>query len=160
MRDGRRDPGARQAQAAGAGGRADPCGNGGAGRQEKANAILDAAIRRAAVAEGRYFAEKQGGQTSMASLIRLYELWSSNGALEIEVLRADDEAYDFNVTRCRYAETYREMGLGHIGHLLSCNRDGTFIEGYDPAITLERRQTIMEGATCCTFRYRMKKSGA
>lgn len=121
---------------------------------EKANAILDAAIRKAAVAEGQYFAGKEEGPTSMASLIKLYELWTAGGALEIEVLRADDEAYDFNVTRCRYAESYKAMGLGDIGHLLSCNRDGTFIEGYDPSITLERKQTIMEGAKCCTFRYR------
>ncbi|MFY8121285.1 MAG: L-2-amino-thiazoline-4-carboxylic acid hydrolase, partial [Burkholderiaceae bacterium] len=27
-------------------------------------------------------------------------------------------------------------------------------QGYDPNITLERRQTIMQGASCCTFRYR------
>ena len=37
------------------------------------------------------------------------------------------------------------MGIGHIGHLLSCNRDGTFIQGYDPIITFERTQTIMGG---------------
>ena len=52
------------------------------------------------------------------------------------------------------------MGLGKIGHLLSCNRDGTFCQGYDPNITLERKQTIMEGASCCTFRYRYKSTGA
>jgi hypothetical protein len=45
------------------------------------------------------------------------------------------------------------MGLCHIGHLLSCNADGTFCQGYDPKIKLERRQTIMAGAPCCTFRY-------
>ena len=41
---------------------------------------------------------------------------------------------DFNVKRCRYAETYRAMGLGEIGAILSCNRDGAFCEGYDPRI--------------------------
>jgi hypothetical protein len=128
--------------------------------EEKANAILDAAVRKAAVAEGRYFADQAGGNTSMAGLIKLYELWTAGGALEMDVLRADDEAFDFNVTRCRYAETYKDMGLGKIGHLLSCNRDGVFCEGYDPNITLERKQTIMEGAACCTFRYRAKAGQA
>jgi hypothetical protein len=52
------------------------------------------------------------------------------------------------------------MGLGKIGHLLSCNRDGTFCQGYDPNISLERKQTIMEGASCCTFRYRYKPKPA
>jgi L-2-amino-thiazoline-4-carboxylic acid hydrolase len=124
--------------------------------EERANAILDAAIRKAAVAEGRHFAETAGGSTSMADFIKLYELWTADGALEMKVLEASDTTFDFDITRCRYAETYKEMGLGKIGHLLSCNRDGTFCEGYDPNITLERKQTIMEGAKCCTFRYRYK----
>ena len=127
--------------------------------EEKASAILDAAIRKAAVAEGRHFADSAGGKTSMADFIRLYDLWTADGALEMKVLKADDTTFDFDITRCRYAETYKEMGLGKIGHLLSCNRDGTFCQGYDPNITLERKQTIMEGASCCTFRYRYKESG-
>lgn len=128
--------------------------------EAKASAILDAAIRKAAIAEGRHFAQQAGSKTTMADFIKLYELWTADGALEMKVLRADDEAFDFDITRCRYAETYREMGLGKVGHLLSCNRDGTFCEGYDPNITLEREQTIMEGAPCCTFRYRYKVASA
>ena len=46
------------------------------------------------------------------------------------------------------------MGLGDIGHLLSCNRDATFCEGYDPRLKLTRTQTIMQGASHCDFRYR------
>jgi hypothetical protein len=121
--------------------------------EERASAILDAAIRKAAIAEGKYFADKAGGQTSMADFVKLYELWTADGALEMKVIRADAEHFDFDITRCRYAETYREMGLGKIGHLLSCNRDGTFCQGYDPSIRLDRKQTIMDGASCCTFRY-------
>ena len=126
--------------------------------EARANAILDAAIRKAAIAEGREFARKApGGVTSMADFIKLYELWTADGALEMKVLDASDTTFDFDITRCRYAETYKEMGLGKIGHLLSCNRDGTFCQGYDPNITLERKQTIMEGASCCTFRYKYKR---
>lgn len=123
--------------------------------EERAATILDRAIRKAAVAEGRAFARRApDGQTSMRDFIKLFDLWTADGALEIEVLRADDDAFDFDVKRCRYAETYKEMGLGHIGHLMSCNRDGTFCEGYDPRISLKRDQTLMQGAPCCTFRYR------
>lgn len=123
--------------------------------EEKAAAILDAAIRKAAIAEGKEFAKRApDGRTTMADFIKLYELWTADGALEMQVLEASDEKFDFDITRCRYAETYKEMGLGKIGHLLSCNRDGTFCQGYDSNITLERKQTIMQGASCCTFRYR------
>jgi imidazole glycerol phosphate synthase subunit HisF len=122
--------------------------------EAKASAILDKAIKKAAIAEGQSFAAKaSGGVTSMADFIKLYENWTADGALEIDVLQVDDKTFNFNVTRCKYAETYKEMGLGKIGHLMSCNRDGTFCEGYDPNIKLEREQTIMAGASCCTFRY-------
>jgi hypothetical protein len=123
--------------------------------EEKASSILDQAIRKAAIAEGKEFAEKApGGQTSMQDFIKLYELWTADGALEITVLEANKKVFNFDVTRCKYAETYKEMGLGKVGHLMSCNRDGTFCEGYDPNIKLDRKQTIMGGAPCCTFRYR------
>lgn len=122
--------------------------------EEKASAILDAAIRKAAIAEGAAFAAKAPeGKPSMADFIKLFELWTIGGSLEIDVLEASETKFDFNVTRCRYAETYKEMGLGKIGHLLSCNRDGSFCEGYDPKLKLDRAQTIMGGAPCCTFRY-------
>ena len=81
----------------------------------------------------------------MADFIKLYDLWTADGALEIDVLEATDTTFNFDVVRCKYAETYREMGLGKIGHLMSCNRDGTFCEGYDPNIKLERQHTIMAG---------------
>ena len=124
----------------------------------KADAILDAAIRKAAIAEGKTFATKAPeGRTSMADFIKLYELWTHDGALEVEVLEASDTTFNFDVTRCKFAEMYREMGLGQIGHLMSCNRDGTFCEGYDPKITLERKHTIMAGAPRCTFRYSYTK---
>jgi len=123
--------------------------------EEKAQAILDSAVRKAAIAEGKEFAAKApGGQTSMRDFIALYDHWKADGALEMNVLKATDDAFDFDVTRCRYAEMYREMGLGHIGHLMSCNRDGVFCQGYDPAIKLDRAQTIMKGDKVCTFRYR------
>ena len=61
---------------------------------------------------------------------------------------------DFNVTRCRYAELYRALGIAHLGAKLSCNRDFALIEGFNPKASLERQQTIMAGASCCTFRYR------
>ncbi|MGP2490632.1 L-2-amino-thiazoline-4-carboxylic acid hydrolase [Mesorhizobium sp. PUT5] len=126
--------------------------------EDKAQSILDAAIRKAAVAEGEQFARRApGGITSMADFIKLYDLWTTNGALEIEVLEASDSTFDFDVTRCRYAEMYREMGLGHIGHLMSCNRDGTFCQGYDRNIELDRQHTIMAGAPRCTFRYTYRR---
>jgi L-2-amino-thiazoline-4-carboxylic acid hydrolase len=119
-------------------------------------AVADA-VRRSAVEQAAQFAAAVGGKTSMQTFIDRQELWTRGGALEREVIEASDTRYRFNVTRCRYAEMYREMGLGEIGHLLSCQRDGTFCEGYDKRLTLKRTQTIMQGATHCDFDYSYDK---
>ena len=120
---------------------------------EAAQAILGAAIEKAAIAQGRSFAEASGGQLGIDGFAAIQKHWTANGALEIEEVGRAHDRLDFNVTRCRYSEMYREMGLGEIGHLLSCGRDGTFCQGFDPRITLERTQTIMGGAPHCDFRY-------
>ena len=78
----------------------------------------------------------------------------SKRALEIEMLRQDEDHLDFNVTRCRFAEMYRAMGLEDLGSSLSCCRDFTLVEGFNPALRLVRTQTLMEGASHCDFRFR------
>ena len=50
------------------------------------------------------------------------------------------------------------MGLGPIGDLLSCSRDGAFCEGYDKRMALTRTQTIMGGASHCDFRCRIREA--
>ncbi|NUB25595.1 L-2-amino-thiazoline-4-carboxylic acid hydrolase [Azospirillum brasilense] len=119
--------------------------------------ILGAAITRAAVESAAAFAATEPNGTSLTSFAELQPLWTKDDALRLEVLHQDETRFDYNVTRCRYAEMYREMGLGHIGHLLSCNRDAAFCTGYDPSITMKRTQTIMQGASHCDFRYRVDK---
>jgi L-2-amino-thiazoline-4-carboxylic acid hydrolase len=123
--------------------------------EAKAQAILDRVIRGAAIAAAKGFADRTPGGATMESFRQIQELWTRDDALTIEVLTETEDRFDFNVHRCRYAEAYREMGLGAIGHLLSCNRDGAFSEGYNPGLEFKRTQTIMGGAAYCDFRYRM-----
>lgn len=120
-----------------------------------ARRILSSAIVEAAVAEGREFAEKNGGPGGIRGFLSFQHLWDADGALETEVTHSSDDEHVYRVTRCRYAEMYREMGLAEIGFELSCNRDATFATGYDPRIRLSRTQTIMQGADHCDFHYRM-----
>ena len=107
--------------------------------------------------QGAKLAEGMGGNT----LIHFAEstaAWKQDNALELEVLELNEERYSFNVTRCRYAEMYRALGIPELGALLSCNRDFSLIEGFNPDVTLTRTQTIMQGASCCDFRFVRKRS--
>ena len=126
------------------------------GRAE-ADAVIGETCSRAAVEQGREFAARLDHAPGFEDFLAILPLWTREDALAIETRHADEERLEFDVVRCRYAEMYREMGLGDIGHLLSCNRDGDFCLGYNPDMELTRTQTIMQGAPRCDFRYRMKR---
>ncbi|WP_019647186.1 L-2-amino-thiazoline-4-carboxylic acid hydrolase [Novispirillum itersonii] len=125
---------------------------------ETARRLLGKAVIDAARAAGAEFADKAGGPTDLLAFADLLSLWQKDDALAIDWLTVEPGVLDFNVTRCRYAETYRELGVGEIGDLLSCNRDGEFCTGYDPRMQLTRTQTIMGGASHCDFRYTLPKT--
>ncbi len=122
-----------------------------------ARQTVSESVRRSAIEQARTFAASVPGGTSLKSFQDIQHLWTKGGSLEIEVKEQTDTSFTFNVTRCQYAETYKAMGLGEIGALLSCNRDGAFCEGYDTKLKLERTQTIMGGASHCDFKYRYEE---
>lgn len=97
-----------------------------------------------------------GGGDGLLQFAASWDAWKMDDALQLEVLESSETQYSFNVTRCRYAEMYQALGIPELGAVLSCNRDYSLIEGFNPDVSLVRTQTIMEGAPCCDFRYRMK----
>ena len=121
---------------------------------ECARAILAKTIGELARQAGCAAAAAVGGN-DLAHLQLAVEQWKAGGALELDVLRDDAGAFEFNVTRCRYAEMYRRLGLEELGPILSCSRDAKMIEGFNPEIEFARTQTIMNGASHCDFRYRV-----
>jgi len=125
--------------------------------EDAAKRIIRDAVRASAIEAGRGLAERHGPNRNLETFAHLIPLWSEGGALEIDTIRRDENALDFDVCRCRYAEMYREIGAEELGPLLSCNRDGSLAEGYDPEIELTRTHTIMEGAERCDFRFRLRR---
>lgn len=120
---------------------------------EVAQKTIADAVRASSIEQAKMFAAKVGGKTSIQTFVDRQSLWKIGGAMEMEVKEQTETSYVFNITRCKYAEMYKEMGLGEIGHLLSCQRDATFCEGYDKRMRLKRTQTIMQGASHCDFHY-------
>lgn len=123
--------------------------------KERANDIAREVIRELAKRDGGTWAEQMGGDLS--GLERLaHDVWAGGGSLEIERLQSSDQALDFNVTRCRYAELYQELGLPELGALFHCSRDFSVVESFE-GVTLTRTQTIMQGASHCDFRFRREE---
>jgi hypothetical protein len=124
--------------------------------RDRVRAIARDVIIRIAREQGDQFARTVGGRT-LAQFAGALHMWKKDDALEIEVLEQSEERLSFNVTRCRYAELYRALGIPELGALLSCNRDFSLIEGFNPEVGLTRTQTIMEGAPFCDFRFARKR---
>ena len=83
-----------------------------------------------------------------------FATYARDDALNYKVVEQSQDAFAIDVTRCRYAEFYKELGEPELGFLLVCSADFTTAEGFGPDIKLTRTQTIMEGASHCDFRYR------
>jgi len=114
------------------------------------NAVVEIARR-----QGRDLSRAMGGNSLRHFRDSLVH-WTRDDALSIELVEESGQAFAFNVTRCRYAEMYRDLGIPELGPILSCSRDFALIEGFNPRIRLTRTQTLMEGAPFCDFRYRLE----
>ncbi len=125
--------------------------------REEAEEVISQAVIKSSVEQGKEFRQQHGGEPDLKDFAALSSLWEMDGALKKDILVSTADRLEYNMVHCGYADMYKEMGLGDIGHLLSCNRDGTFCDGYNPNMKLTRTQTIMKGASHCDFRYRMEK---
>ena len=76
--------------------------------------------------------------------------------MDVHVMGESNDRLDFNVTRCGYAEFYKQLGLTDLGYRIHCSRDHAAVASFNDQLELSRSQTIMQGAACCDFRFRKK----
>jgi hypothetical protein len=123
--------------------------------QAEVQAVLRETILRLAREQGAQLAVSLGGNT-LTDFARNLELWTRDDAMTFTVTEQTPARFAFQVTRCRYAELYRALGIADLGVLLSCNRDAALMAGFNPAVVFTRTQTIMEGAPYCDFCYAIR----
>ena len=123
--------------------------------KDKADAIVKQALRDwskqlfAAIGDGIEGSPRRKWAT-------IQSVWGevSGREVEVEILRHDKEALEIDVTRCRFAEFFRALGEPDLGALLICEADFDIVSVGEGAVSLDRAQTIMQGAPSCTFRYK------
>jgi fumarate reductase iron-sulfur subunit len=120
--------------------------------KEQTVKLVDPVIQDLAKEGGVQLAKALGGNT-IAHFAKGLSLWTREDALRMDVIEQTEKKFAFNVTRCRYADMYKELGVQDYGALLSCGRDAALIVGFNPKIKFTRTQTIMSGAPYCDFRY-------
>jgi hypothetical protein len=122
--------------------------------EERANSIVRKALGDLYRQFGEEFWRSRKSQSVGDNMAAAFRTFAAGDALDYKVIRNTPEAFEVNVTGCRYAQFYQELGVPELGFLLVCAADFTMADGYDPDVRLTRTQTIMQGASHCDFRYR------
>ena len=125
--------------------------------REKADAIVRDALREwsrqlfAAIGESidgsprRKWAAMQGALNDVTAR-----------EVTFDILRQDKEALEIDVTTCGFADFFRALGEPELGALLVCQTDIDIAAAGEGEVHFDRSQTLMQGARCCTFRYKFE----
>jgi len=121
--------------------------------EERAHAIVRAALGNLYRGYGEKWWRDRGARTLEEKVTSAFEMFAAGDALEYEVVKNTPDAFELNVTQCRYAEFYKQIGAPELGFLLTCSGDADFFHTERFGARLTTTQTIMQGAAHCDFRY-------
>ena len=126
--------------------------------EERANAIVRKSLGDLYRKYGEKWWRAQGARNFEDKIASAFDMFAAGDALDYEVLKQAPDAFEVNVTGCRYAKFYNEIGVPELGFLLTCSADVSMTEGFGAGLQLTRTETIMQGASHCDFRYALKQS--
>lgn len=128
--------------------------------EERANAIVRKALGELFRKYGEKWWQTSRGRSLEEKVGSAFQMFAAGHALEYNVIRNEPDAFELNVTRCRYAEFYKKIGAPELGFLLTCSGDADFFQakGFGANVRLTVTQTIMQGASHCDFRYATVRS--
>ena len=121
--------------------------------EERANAIVRRALGDTYRKLGEKWWQAQRSSHLGDNMASAFDGFAAGNALDYDVVKRSADAFEVNVTGCRYAEFYKALGAPELGFLLVCSADFHMAEGYGDGVRLARGQTIMQGASHCDFRY-------
>jgi L-2-amino-thiazoline-4-carboxylic acid hydrolase len=122
--------------------------------EARANVLVRKALRDTYRRYGEEFWRAKNDKNLGKTVAAAFATYARDEALDYEIIEQSQDAFAMDVTGCRYAEFYKELGEPELGFLLVCSADFDTADGFDPDIRLTRTQTIMQGASHCDFRYR------
>jgi len=126
--------------------------------EERANAIVRKALGNLYRRYGEKWWRTQAARDLGEKMASAFDMFAAGDALDYEVVKQAADTFEINVTQCRYAKFYHEIGAPELGFLLTCSADFPMAEGFGADVQLTRTQTIMQGASHCDFRYALKQS--
>ncbi len=80
-------------------------------------------------------------------------------ALTIQPIERTSTKLCLKVTRCLWAEVYRELQAEELGYAYICEPNRVLPEAFSPKIRLERAKTLMLGDEYCDHCYVLEETG-
>jgi hypothetical protein len=125
--------------------------------EERANALVLKALGDVYRRLGEQWWRARESRHVGENMALAFASFAKGDAVDYSVRAQSQDTYEIDVTRCLYAQFFKELGEPELGFLLVCSLDFPFAEGFAPDIKLTRTQTIMQGASHCDFRYGRQK---
>lgn len=91
--------------------------------EQRANAIVRKALGDMYRKLGEKWWRAQGARNLGDNLASAFEMYAAGDALDYDVVKQSSDAFEINVTGCRYAQFYKELGVPELGFLLVCSAD-------------------------------------
>src|SRR5215468_2190681 len=115
--------------------------------EARANALVRKALGDVFRRYGEEFWRAKNETNLGKAISSAFRTYARDDALDYRINEQSHDAFEIDVTRCRYAEFYKELGEPELGFLLVCSADFPTAEGFGPDRKLTRTQTIMQGAS-------------
>jgi hypothetical protein len=125
--------------------------------EERANTLVRKALSSVYRQLGEQWWRAKESRHVGENMALAWTSFAKGDAVNYSVRAQSQDTYEIDVSGCRYAQLYKELGEPELGFLLVCSLDFPFVEGFGPDIKLTRTRTIMQGASHCDFRYRRQK---
>jgi len=98
--------------------------------EERANAIVRKALGKLYRRYGEKWWRTQGARDLGEKMASAFDMFAAGDALDYEVVKQAADTFEINVTQCRYAKFYHEIGAPELGFLLTCSADFPMAEGF------------------------------
>jgi hypothetical protein len=118
--------------------------------EERANGLVRSALGDIYRRFGEEFWRTRNENNLGKTMASAWATYARADALDYSVIKQSQDAFEIDVTGCRYAEFYKELGEPELGFLLVCSADFTTAEGFGPDIKLARTQTICKAPAIAT----------
>jgi hypothetical protein len=127
--------------------------------EERANAIVRRTLGPLYRQYGERWWRDQASRSLGEKVASAFEMFAAGDALRYRIVKDTPDALELDVTECRYARFYQEIGAPELGFLLTCSGDADFFDAgaFGATARLSVTQTIMQGASHCDFRFALKK---